>query len=171
MYTDDLLARIEVIIDDPATTPENKIALKEGCRLIKNAITIDDVVKAIEFVAAVAGIAHFYTRCFTMNLGKTIRDLRKRQGLTQGALADAAGISRTAMSQIENGVRPGEETLKSICAALQVPESLLYIHSMEKEDVPESKRVLYDQLFPVIQEMIQRVAGEETKNTAASEKI
>ena len=103
-----------------------------------------------------------------MNLGRTIRDIRKRQGLTQLALADAAGISRTSMSQIENGVRPGEETLKSICTALQVPESLLYIHSMEKEDVPESKRILYDQLFPVIQEMIQRVAGEETENNAAS---
>jgi hypothetical protein len=50
--------------------------------------------------------------------------------------------------------------LKRLCAALNVPESLVYIHSFEKEDVPESKRALYDQLFPVIQEMIQRVAGE-----------
>ena len=95
-----------------------------------------------------------------MNLGKTIRDLRKRQNLTQDALADAAGISRTSLSQIENGVRPGEDTFKRLCTALTVPESLVYIHSFEKEDVPESKRILYDQLFPIIQEMIQRVAGE-----------
>jgi transcriptional regulator with XRE-family HTH domain len=95
-----------------------------------------------------------------MNLGKTIRDIRKRQDFTQDELADAAGISRTSLSQIENGVRPGEDTFKRICAALNVPESLVYIHSFEKEDVPDSKRDLYDQLFPVIQDMIQRVAGK-----------
>lgn len=95
-----------------------------------------------------------------MNLGKTIRDIRKGQSMTQDTLADAAGISRTSLSQIENGVRPGEDTLKRLCAALNVPESLVYIYSFEKEDVPESKRALYDQLFPLIQDMIQRVAGE-----------
>lgn len=95
-----------------------------------------------------------------MNIGKAIRDIRKRQGITQDGLADAAGISRTSLSQIENGVRPGEDTLKRLCAALNVAESLVYIYSFEKEDVPESKRALYDQLFPVIQDMIQRVAGE-----------
>jgi transcriptional regulator with XRE-family HTH domain len=95
-----------------------------------------------------------------MNLGKTIKNLRKLQGMTQDTLADTAGISRTSLSQIENGVRPGEDTLKRLCAALNVPESLVYIYSFEKEDVPESKRALYDQLFPVIQQMIQQVAGE-----------
>jgi transcriptional regulator with XRE-family HTH domain len=95
-----------------------------------------------------------------MNLGKTIRDFRKGKGLTQDELAAAADISRTTLSQIENGVRPGEDTLKRLCDALNVPPSLVYIHSFEKEDVPESKRALYDQLFPVIQNMIQQVAGE-----------
>ena len=95
-----------------------------------------------------------------MNIGKAIRDIRKNQGITQDALADTADISRTSLSQIENGARPGEDTLKRLCAALNVPESLVYIYSFEKEDVPESKRTLYDQLFPVIKDMIQRVAGE-----------
>lgn len=95
-----------------------------------------------------------------MNLGRTLRDLRKQQSLTQDELADAAGISRTSLSQIENGSRPADDTLKRICAVLNVPESLVYINSFEKEDVPESKRALYDQLFPVIQDMIRRVAGE-----------
>jgi len=95
-----------------------------------------------------------------MNIGNAIRDIRKKQGKTQDELADAAGISRTSLSQIENGVRPGEDTLRRICSALNVPESLVYIYSFEKEDVPESKRAMYDQLFPVIQDMIKRVAGE-----------
>lgn len=93
-----------------------------------------------------------------MNIGKAIRELRKKQSMTQDELAEAASISRTALSQVENGARPGEETLKRLCAALHVPESLIYIYGMEKEDVPDSKKALYDQLFPVIQNMITKVA-------------
>jgi transcriptional regulator with XRE-family HTH domain len=96
-----------------------------------------------------------------MNIGKAIRELRKRRGLTQEALADAAGITRPSLSQIENGVRPGEDTQKKICLALNIPESLLYIYSFEKEDVPENKQQVYDLLFPTIQDMIKRIAGEE----------
>ena len=96
-----------------------------------------------------------------MNLGKTIRDIRKRQGLTQDALADAAGISRPSLSQIENGARPGEETLERICGVLKVSKSLIYAHSIERQDVQEGKQRLYDELFPVIQDMIQRLAGEK----------
>ena len=57
-------------------------------------------------------------------------------------------------------MRPREDTLKQLCASLKVAEPMVYIYSFEKEDVPESSRALYDQLFPVIQDMIQRVAGE-----------
>jgi len=96
-----------------------------------------------------------------MNLGRTIQMLRKRQGLTQEALADKAGLSRPALSQIENNsVRPGQDTLKRICEALEVPESLVYIHSFEKEDVPEGKQAIYNHYFPIIQEMIKKIAEE-----------
>jgi len=99
-----------------------------------------------------------------MNLGRSIQTLRKRQGLTQEALADKAGLSRPSLSQIENNLaRPEQDTLKRICEALEVPESLIYIYSFEKEDVPESKRAIYDFLFPTIQDMISRVAVEGTK--------
>jgi transcriptional regulator with XRE-family HTH domain len=100
-----------------------------------------------------------------MNLGKSIQSLRKRQGLTQEALAERAGLSRPAISQIENNsVRPEQETLKRICKALDVPESLVYIHSFEKEDVAVSKQGMYDQLFPIIQNMIEQLAIEGNKS-------
>jgi len=105
-----------------------------------------------------------------MNLGKSIQSIRKRQGLTQEVLADKVGISRPSLSQIENNsVRPEQDTLKRICEALEVPESLVYIHSFEKEDVPDSKRGIYEQLFPIIKEMIQRVATEGTKSAAGGD--
>lgn len=99
-----------------------------------------------------------------MNLGKSIQSLRKSQGLTQEVLAERSGLSRPAISQIENNsVRPEEETLTRICKALDVPLSLLYINSFEKEDVPESKQGMYDQLFPIIKNMIEQLALEGNK--------
>ncbi len=38
-------------------------------------------------------------------LGARIRDLRRERGISQEALADAAGIARSYMSGIERGVR------------------------------------------------------------------
>jgi len=105
-----------------------------------------------------------------MNLGKSIQSLRKSQGLTQEALAERVGVSRPAISQIENNsVRPEQETITSICKALNVPESLLYINSFEKEDVAESQRMMYDKLFPIIQNMIEELGLEGKKGEASTD--
>jgi transcriptional regulator with XRE-family HTH domain len=92
-----------------------------------------------------------------MDIGKAIKDLRKSKGLSQAELSGAAGITQAALSGIENGKRPGIETLTQLSNALGVPESLIYVLGMEKEDVPKQKQVLYDQLFPVIQELVKRI--------------
>ena len=68
-------------------------------------------------------------------LGHTIRDLRKRQGLTQRALATRVGLTRTYVSAIEQGQRNVTIwTLLLIAAALQVPLSTLL---QPLEDHPE----------------------------------
>lgn len=92
-----------------------------------------------------------------MNIGNAIQKLRKEKGFTQEVLSGKARITQAALSQIENGSRPGEETLKKISDALGIPESLIYINAIEREDVPKNKRMLYDQLFPVIQQMIAQL--------------
>lgn len=92
-----------------------------------------------------------------MNIGKAIQELRKEKGFTQEILAGKAGITQAALSQIENGTRPGEETVTKICAALEIPQSLLQVYAIEKEDVPEEKRMMYDKLFPVIQQLITHI--------------
>lgn len=95
-----------------------------------------------------------------MNLGQAIKEIRKQQGLTQTELSKKAKITQTALSQIENGKRPGDKTLKKLSEALKTPEALLYIMAMEKKDVPASKRLLYEQLFPAIKGLILQIAGE-----------
>jgi len=93
-----------------------------------------------------------------MNIGKAIKELRKRQSLSQGALAAKAGMTQAALSQIENGKRPGKETLKRLSAALGISESLLHLMGLEREDVPEQRSSLYDDIFPVIQDLVAKLA-------------
>lgn len=38
-----------------------------------------------------------------LDLGKTIKDLRKEKGVTQEQLASSAGLSRATLSKLENG--------------------------------------------------------------------
>lgn len=96
-----------------------------------------------------------------MNIGNAIRELRKTRNLSQEELATRAGITQAALSAIEiKGVRPSSETLTSLCNVLGVPESLIYVMGMEKGDVPEHKQFIYDQLYPLIQDLVKKVAIE-----------
>jgi transcriptional regulator with XRE-family HTH domain len=94
-----------------------------------------------------------------MNIGNSIRELRKSNGMSQEDLAVKAKLTQAALSQIERGKRPGLDTTKRLAKALKVPESLLYAMAIEREEVPEENRPLYDSLFPVIQNMIKQLAN------------
>jgi transcriptional regulator with XRE-family HTH domain len=93
-----------------------------------------------------------------MDVGKAIRELRKQRSWSQEKLARLSNITQAALSQIENGKRPGIETMKQISQALKVPESLIYVQSIERDDIPENKKELYDHLFPIIQQMVTQIA-------------
>jgi antitoxin component HigA of HigAB toxin-antitoxin module len=55
-----------------------------------------------------------------------VRAWREHKGLTLGALAEAAGLSKPFVSQIEGGRRTGSAaTLKKLAAALGVPVGAL----------------------------------------------
>jgi HTH-type transcriptional repressor of puuD len=92
-----------------------------------------------------------------MDLGKAIRELRKQSGLSQKELAQKASITQAALSQIENGKRPGIQTLKKISEALEIPESLIYVMGLETGDVPKERSLLYEKLFPVIQDLVKQI--------------
>ncbi|MDO5437207.1 MAG: helix-turn-helix transcriptional regulator [bacterium] len=71
-------------------------------------------------------------------LGKRIKEIRKRKGLTQEKLAEFAGIETPSMSNIENGKNyPNHETLEKISNALGVKPYELYIfdYHLPKEEL------------------------------------
>jgi transcriptional regulator with XRE-family HTH domain len=62
-----------------------------------------------------------------LNLGKTIRRLRKRMGVSQEELAARAGIHRTYMGKIERGEsNPPVQTVSKVAKALRVKLSDLF---------------------------------------------
>ena len=59
-------------------------------------------------------------------VGKAIRDLRKEKGISQDVLSGFAGIARTHLTMIENGMKQANfETLWKIALALDIRPSEL----------------------------------------------
>jgi transcriptional regulator with XRE-family HTH domain len=60
-------------------------------------------------------------------LGRRIAELRREKGLTQEALAEAMGVSRNHVADIELGARnTGVWSLLLICKALALPPGVLF---------------------------------------------
>ncbi len=69
-----------------------------------------------------------------MQLGRKIRDLRLRRGLTVQKLAEASKLSKGFISQVENGrTSPSLNTLRDLAAALQTSVAYLVV---EEDEVP-----------------------------------
>jgi transcriptional regulator with XRE-family HTH domain len=72
-----------------------------------------------------------------LNLGKQIRDIRLKRGLTLQNIADLTGLSKPLLSQIENDVTfPPIATLLKISKALEK-----HIGDFFQETVPSHKRI------------------------------
>src|SRR5437773_10580513 len=68
-----------------------------------------------------------------MQLGKRIRDLRFRRGLTVQQLAEASGLSKGFISQVENDrTSPSLATLQDLARALETSVAYLVV---EEEQV------------------------------------
>ena len=60
-------------------------------------------------------------------IGRRIREERKRRGLTQHALADAANLSDKYISNLERGARqPATKSLQAIAGAMRIEPKDLY---------------------------------------------
>ncbi|MES2559256.1 MAG: helix-turn-helix transcriptional regulator [Bacteroidota bacterium] len=93
-----------------------------------------------------------------MKIGTAIKNTRVEKGLSQGELAKMIEISPTSLSQIENNIKtPSSSSLKKISSSLKVPEVYFYLISLEKDDVPEDKKNLYDLMYPSITEMVKKL--------------
>lgn len=97
-----------------------------------------------------------------MNEGTAIRLIRKRLNIKQAELAGSIGLSQTSLSQIEQNLkRPSTRTLQKICKALDIPESLIYVLGMERDDVSPARRATYDMLFPSIANIALEIIGPQ----------
>ncbi len=93
-----------------------------------------------------------------MNIGQAIKAARKKAGLTQIELAEQINIAQTSLSQIEVGaVKPSAKTVQAICEALHISEALLYILSIDENDVPKGREDIYEMLFPTVRDMAMRI--------------
>lgn len=92
-----------------------------------------------------------------MDLGQAIKTLRMKQQMTQAELAERVGMSINAVSQIELGkTMPPKATVERLCRAFGIPVSYLLLASIDEQDIPEEKRVLYRTLLePLRNELIE----------------
>jgi len=93
-----------------------------------------------------------------MNVGQAIRTLRLKQGMSQRELAAKCGMSVNGVSLLETGRRfPPKATVERVCQAFGIPQSYLMLATIEEDDIPEEKRVLYRALVePLRDELLEK---------------
>lgn len=91
-----------------------------------------------------------------MDIGATVRRLRRNRNLTQGELARRCEISQTYLSQIEkNNAAPTLEMVQHIASLLGVPYPVFMFLTLDENDVEESKKAVFRQVAPSILGMVE----------------
>lgn len=154
------------MLQQEVLSPENKSALEwvqkeiQGSKLTGE---IKDIfIKLCKFfIINNDKFTDFSHRILHMNVGPTIKKLRKQKGLNQTDFSNEIGITQTALSQIESGATsPHKSTLERICSGLGIPEQVLVILSLENEDVPDDKKLMFDTLYPTVKEFMLKIFYE-----------
>lgn len=90
-----------------------------------------------------------------MNLGTTIKDIRKKRGQTQTEFAASVGITQTYLSQIENNNKePNLSTLKDISDKLDLPLPILFFLSLNEDDISPDKRKAFEIVNPSVKSLV-----------------
>lgn len=93
-----------------------------------------------------------------MELGSTIKRLRKQKGMTQKLLAEQSKTSKAYLSQIESGARPATvKKLEQISEVLDVPFSVLSFLALDENTLSPEKRDKFRKVEPTINELINEV--------------
>lgn len=96
-----------------------------------------------------------------MNLGDTIKSLRKAKNFKQNTFAEICEISQTYLSQIEsNQKEPNISTLKVICTNLKVSLPILFFLSLDANDIPEKKRQAFAIINPTVKTLLSELIYE-----------
>lgn len=93
-----------------------------------------------------------------MNIGEAIRTLRKNKLMNQEEFSASVGITQSYLSLIEKGhKKPSLEVLQKMANILNTPLPVLFWFGINKEDVSEDKKYVYDILKPSIDNLINEV--------------
>jgi len=93
------------------------------------------------------------------SFGETIRELRRKQGLTQAAVAEATGVSRNYIVMLEKGTSPppSDECIRRLEKALGVPRN----HLRDIGHFERAPRDLRSKLTSLEQALAQERAAKE----------
>jgi len=96
-----------------------------------------------------------------MDLGSTIKNIRKQKGIKQNTLAEICKISQTYLSQIENNQKePNISTLKTICSNLNISLPILFFLSIDEKDISEKKRQAFNIINPSIKTLVNELLND-----------
>lgn len=99
-----------------------------------------------------------------MDLGKAFKIARKSKGITQKELAEKVGMSHNSISNIEKGASfPPGGTLKKMCDGIGVSTGYVLFCTLEREDIPEAKRELFDAIGPRLKEALLNYKPETAR--------
>src|SRR5688572_23425865 len=97
-----------------------------------------------------------------MNLGATIKKLRKQKNMTQDSFADKCDITQTYLSLIENNQKePNLSTLKKISEKLNIPLPIIFYLSLDNEDVSPEKRKAFTMIDPSVKLLVKEFFAAE----------
>lgn len=92
-----------------------------------------------------------------MDIGTTLRELRRRKNLTQTELGDAlGGVAQTYLSEIEvNKKEPSPEMLRKICAFYGIPVAVVIWQSTGEKDINKKKLKAWKLIKPNVDELLK----------------
>lgn len=97
-----------------------------------------------------------------MQLGNTIKDIRKQKGINQVELALLCDISQTYLSQIENDQKePNMGILKVIAEKLDIALPMLFFLSLDEADIAPGKRHMFQTIGPLVKNLIKELLTDE----------
>jgi XRE family transcriptional regulator, regulator of sulfur utilization len=107
-----------------------------------------------------------------MKTNETIKRLLKERKISQKELAKRIGKSQTAVSQILKGnYNPNPETMNKISNVLNVPIPVISYLSLDRNDVPDNKKQLFDILNPSVNNLINEIFEFDSVSTKISNSL
>ena len=98
-----------------------------------------------------------------MKIGKAIKQLREQKGMSQKDLAKKVKRCTTIVSHWEQGVRyPHSSSLEALSKVLDVPIPYLILSSLEEDDFPKNKKILYKTMLqPLLQVLTEALTTKK----------